>query len=196
VAYLPLDLTEKGTPTWHKSEDDNVDVAVIDAPAAILTGAYDVGFLNVRNFGTREEIAKLGIGSQVASPGMVPDFMDEKRNYPMWKFGKIAAIPEELGARVQCAPNVPRIGGRRLRAWWIATNFVAGNSGSPIYFDPLFPPGGDISSGEPRAMLIGLQSTSVTDADLTGMTPATFILDAISRAVPKDADLTLGLPAR
>jgi hypothetical protein len=196
VAYLPLDLTKNGGATWHKSKDDNVDVAVFDAPEALLTGTYDVRFLNVRNFGTPEEMAKLGIGSQVASTGMVPQLLGEKRNYPMWKFGKIAALPEELGPMIQCAPNVPSATGRRLRAWWIATNLVGGNSGSPIYFDPLFPPGGDTSSGEPRAMLIGLQSTALSGADLAGMTPASFILDVISEAAPNDADLTLGLPAK
>jgi hypothetical protein len=60
----------------------------------------------------------------------------------------------------------------------------------------MFPPGGDISSREPRAMLIGLQSITLNGADLAGMTPASFILEVISQAAPNDADLTLGLPAK
>ena len=43
-------------------------------------------------------------------------------------------------------------------------------------------------------MLIGLQSLSVPGADLSGMTPAKYILDVITRSVPSDADLSLGLP--
>jgi hypothetical protein len=54
----------------------------------------------------------------------------------------------------------------------------------------------DISAGEPRPMIIGLQSLALLGADLAGMTPANYIMDVISRAVPKDADLTLGPPAK
>jgi hypothetical protein len=110
----------------------------------------------------------------------------------MFKFGKVAGIPEELTPPIPGSQNmIPR---RRLRVWWIAMNMIGGNSGSPIFFDPLFPPGGDISSGEARSMLIGLQSLSIPGADLAGMTPASFILDVIAHSVPDSADLSLGIP--
>jgi hypothetical protein len=37
---------------------------------------------------------------------------------------------------------------------------------------------------------------AVGGADLAGMTPARYIMDVISRMVPSDADLSLGLPVK
>jgi hypothetical protein len=45
-------------------------------------------------------------------------------------------------------------------------------------------------------MIIGLQSIALVGADLAGMTPASYIVDVIAHAVPNDADLTLGSPAK
>jgi hypothetical protein len=192
VSYIPVDLRKNGMPTWHKSDDENVDVAVLRAPAELMSGNYDVRFLNFRNIGKPEEIAKIGIGSQTASTGLVPGLQGQNRNAPVFHFGKIASIPDET-TPFQCVPHgTPR----PLRVWWIATTLVPGTSGSPIYFDPLFPPGADMSAGEPRAMLIGLQSLSAPGADLSGMTPVRYIFDVISHSVPGDADLTLGLPTK
>jgi hypothetical protein len=190
LSYLPVDLTQNGTALWTKNSDDNVDVAVLKAPRELSSGDYDVRFIKVRNFGKREEIAKIGVGSQVASTGLVPGLEGRQRNYPIFKFGRIASIPDET-AVLQCGPHSRP---RSLWVWWIGMNLVPGNSGSPILFDPIFPPGSDVSVGEPRAMIIGLQSLAVGHADLAGMTPAKYILDTIARAVPEDADLTLGVP--
>jgi len=192
VGYIPVELIQNGIATWQKNADDNVDVAVLNVPPELVSGDYDVRFMNFRDFGKPEEIAKLGIGSQVASTGLVPGLEGKNRNYPIFKFGKVASIPEEMAA-IRCRQDAPP---RQLRVWWVAASLVPGNSGSPIYFDPLFPPGGDISSGEPRAMIIGLQSIALQGADLAGMTPASYIIDVISHAVPKDADLSLGLPSK
>jgi hypothetical protein len=191
LSYIAINLLREGTATWLKSEDEDVDVAVLKAPSELLSGDYDVKFINFRNFGKPDEIAKLGIGSQIATTGLVPGLEGRNRNYPVFKFGKIASIPDET-VPVPCSPSSQP---RPLKVWWLAANLVPGNSGSPIYFDPLFPPGGDITSGEPRAMIIGLQSISTT-GELAGMTPARYIIDVISRAVPPDADLTLGLPSK
>ena len=190
ISYIPVDLVRNGRRTWTKSDDDSIDVAVLNAPPELLSGQYDVRFLNYRNFGKPEEIARLGVSSQTASAGLVPGVEGKLRNNPVFHFGKIASIPDEPAA-FQCKPSAAV---RPLKVWWLATTLVQGTSGSPIYFDPLFPPGSDISSGEPRAMLIGLQSLSVPGADLSGMTPAKQIMDVISHAVPNDADLSLGLP--
>jgi hypothetical protein len=189
---VPIDLLRNGQRTWTKSDDDTVDVAVLNAPPELTSGQYDVRFLNFRNFGKPEEIAKIGVSSQTASVGLVPGVEGKLRNNPVFHFGKIASIPGEAAA-FQCAQSSPV---RPLQVWWLATTLVQGTSGSPIYFDPLFPPGGDISAGEPRSMLIGLQSLSVQGADLSGMTPSKFIMDAISNSVPSDADLSLGLPPK
>jgi hypothetical protein len=192
VSYVPVDLLHNGQRTWTKSDDDTVDVAVLRAPPELLSGQYDVRFLKVRNFGKPEEVAKIGVSSQTASAGLVPGVEGKRRNNAVFHFGKIASIPEEP-ATFQCTAISPI---KPLQIWWLATTLVPGTSGSPIYFDPLFPPNGDISSGEPRSMLIGLQSLSVPGADLSGMTPARLILDVIGHAVPSDADLRLGLPQK
>jgi hypothetical protein len=192
VSYIPIDLMNNGQRTWTKSDDDTVDVAVLSAPAELLSGRYDARFLRVRNLAKPEEIAKIGISSQTASAGLVPGVEGKRRNNAVFHFGKIASIPEET-AIFQCAPNSPV---KPLQVWWLATTLVPGTSGSPIYFDPLFPPNSDIASGEPRSMLIGLQSLSVPGADLSGMTPSKLILDVITHAVPKDADIRLGLPQK
>ncbi len=192
VSYLPVDLLRHGQRTWTKSEDDTVDVAVLGAPRELLSGQYDVRFLRVRNFGKPEEIDKLGVSSQTASAGLVPGVQGKRRNNPVFHFGKVASIPDEEGI-FQCVTGSPI---KHLKIWWLATTLVPGTGGSPIFFDPLFPPNGDISSGEPRGMLIGLQSLSVPGADLSGMTPSRLIIDVVSHAAPSDADLTLGLPPK
>jgi len=188
VAYLPLDLIKDGMEQWAKSDDDAADAAILPVPGDI--GDYDVQAISFREFARPEEAAKLGPGSQIASNGLVPGLAGQKRNYPVFKFGKIASIPDEL-IPSQCGPGTPA---RNLKVWVLGANLVPGNSGSPIYFDPLVPPGGIITTGEPRAMIIGLQSLSFIGADLAGMTPAKYIVELISKTLPPDADLTLGPP--
>jgi len=183
-------LTANGVATWLKSEDESVDVAVLKAPRELLSGNYDIKFLNFRNFGKPDEIAKIGVGSQTASAGLVPGLEGKKRNNPIFHFGKIASIPDET-VSFPCKPEFPP---RPVRVWWLATTLVPGTSGSPIFFDPLFPPGADMTAGEPRGMIIGLQSLSMAGADLAGMTPAKYIIDVISRSVGTDADLGFGMP--
>jgi len=190
VSYLPIGLTINGAVSWLKSKDESVDVAVLKAPRELLSGSYDVRFLNFRNFGTPDEIAKIGVGSQTASAGLVPGLEGKKRNNPVFHFGKIASIPDETVTYTCKQDSQPR----QFRVWWLATTLVPGTSGSPIFFDPLFPPGADITAGEPRGMIIGLQSLAMGAADLAGMTPAKYIVDAISRSVGPDADLTFGVP--
>jgi hypothetical protein len=192
LAYIPVTLMENGRATWNKSSDDSVDVAVLNVPVELASADYEIGALNFRNFGKPDEVAKLGVGSQTASTGLVPGLEGEKRNNPIFHFGKIASIPDEASPYQCTEHSAPR----PLRVWWIATTLLPGTSGSPIYFDPLFPPGAAVTAGEPRPMLIGLQSLTIRGGDLSGMTPASFILDVVSHSVPNDADLTLGLPEK
>src|SRR5262249_53640174 len=109
-------------------------------------------------------------------------------NYPIFKFGKIASVPDEAIA-MSCIAFSEQV---LLRVWLLAINLVPGASGSPVFFDPMFPPGGDITQGEPRGMIIGLQSLSWPYADVAGMTPSEYIIPVISSFAPPDADLTLG----
>jgi hypothetical protein len=95
VSYLPVDLLHNGQPTWTRSDDNTVDVAVLRAPPELLSGQYDIRFLKVRNLGKPEEIAKLGVSSQTASAGLVPGVEGKRRNNVVFHFGKIASVPEE-----------------------------------------------------------------------------------------------------
>lgn len=190
VSYLPIDLTANGAATWLKSEDESVDVSVLKAPRELLSGNYDIKFLNFRNFGKPDEISKIGVGSQTASAGLVPGLEGKKRNNPIFHFGRIASVPDEMVDFTCKQDSQPR----PFRVWWLATTLVPGTSGSPIFFDPLFPPGADMTAGEPRGMIIGLQSLAMGGADLAGMTPAKYIIDVINRSVGPDADLSFGVP--
>lgn len=104
VSYIPVDLIHNTQRTWTKSDDDTVDVAVITAPPALLSGQYDVRFLKVRNLSKPEEIAKIGVSSQTASAGLVPGLQGKRRNNAVFHFGKIASIPEET---FRCTKNSP-----------------------------------------------------------------------------------------
>lgn len=192
VDYLPLDLMKNGRAVWMHSKDDFVDAAVLPVPEELDENKYVVKFILVRNFGNPEEIARIGIGSDIASAGLVPGLEGVRRNYPVFKFGKVGSVPDEM-TLVKCDKDSLS---KPLRVWWLAANLVPGNSGSPIFFTPLFPPGAAIVSGEPRAMILGLQSVVVEGSDLAGMTPAAYILDVIRAAVPTDADLSLGPPEK
>jgi hypothetical protein len=192
VSYIPVDLTQNGKPKWFKSKDDHVDAAVLDVPEELGEGKYDVKFIFFRNFGARDEISKLGVGSDIASVGLVPGLQGIRRNYPIFKFGKIGGIPDEMAAS-KCTKDSVTV---PIRVWWLSVNLVAGNSGSPIFFTPLFPPGGDISVGEPRPMIIGLQSISVDGSDIAGMTPSEYIVEIFRDIAPLNGDLTIGLPPR
>jgi hypothetical protein len=193
VSYISVELIQNGSATWLKSDDENVDVAVLKAPPELLSNDYDIRFINFRNLGKPDEIAKLGVGSQTASAGLVPGLEGRKRNYPIFQFGKIASVPTNELAFFQCRSDSQA---RGFRVWWLATTLVPGTSGSPIFFDPLFPPGADVSAGEPRVMIIGLQSLARQGANLAGITPARYIIEVITRSVPNTADLSLGLPAK
>jgi hypothetical protein len=41
VSYFPIDLIHDGAPTWLKSDDDDVDLAVLPPPPELLSGNYD-----------------------------------------------------------------------------------------------------------------------------------------------------------
>jgi hypothetical protein len=189
VSYIPVDLLKSGKPTWFGSKDEHVDAAVLDAPDGLA--GNDVMSINYRNFGAPEEIKKLSIGSDVASAGLVPGLQCVRRNYPIFKFGKIASIPDEM-ATLKCTKDsftTP------IRVWWLAMNQIGGNSGAPIFFTPMFAPGGDVTIGEPRSMIIGLQSLAA-EGDIAGMTPAEYIMQIIADHLPSDAVLSLGLPQK
>jgi hypothetical protein len=186
---LPLNVN--GQRMWLSHPDDRVDVAVIPifkGQEAELLNQDDTQ-LKVEDFGTPEEIQKysIGIGANIISAGLVPGLWNDKRNYPAFKFGKISNIPDEP-VKQQCegGPQKDRLN------WLIAGNFVPGNSGSPIFLQPLeFSLAPSIQFSGPRNMIIGVLSGSIDGADLGEMVPIEYVFEILEKAFV-DADLYRG----
>lgn len=157
--FVPVQLVEKGKPTWVHPAEDDIDAAVLPV-SPDLHQKFDVVTISVDLFPTDAELAAQSIGDPVMSAGLLPALPGIKRNYPVFKFGQISNIPAE-DIETRCAPQQPTF---FVRVWLIAANLIPGNSGSPIFHVPLG--GSGISIGGTRPMLLGVQSISVTGADL------------------------------
>jgi hypothetical protein len=194
--YLPVDLKKDGQLTYATNDDDSADVAVV-----LLTEEhfkidqlkyddFDATPLSVAEFGTPDETKNLAIGDGVVSAGLLPAFPGALRNYPLFKFGYISNIPLEP-VPIPCTPN-QTVQPRKMTVWFLAINLVSGNSGSPIFYAPFG--GNGVALGGGRAMIIGLQSGSFFDADVSEMTPVQFIFDVIQKLKLNEADLYRGSP--
>ncbi len=173
----------KSQPIWYKHPDDRIDAAVILINPTWLEST-DMGAIKVSEFGTPEEIRSVEIGDDVVSAGLVPGLSGQKRNYPIFKFGKVSSIPDEEGSLPCGQQAMP------ATYWYIAATLVGGNSGSPIF---RLPPGNTvIKFGAGRAFLLGLQSMSIPGGEIAGMVPAQYIFEIIESMKLPDADLTRG----
>jgi hypothetical protein len=173
--FVPVQLLEQGKPTWVHPAEDDVDAAVLPV-SPDLHQKFDVVTIPVDLFPTDAELAAQSIGDPIMSAGLLPALPGIKRNYPVFKFGQISNIPAE-DIETRCAPQQQTF---FVRVWLIAANLIPGNSGSPIFHVPL---GG---------MLLGVQSISVTGADIVGMTPINFVYDLLLKIGFPDADLHRG----
>jgi len=186
VLTLPL-IDYKGNRLWLAHTNPSVDLAVIRVDPRVVED-YEHVALPYSQIATRDEIVRdVVVGADIATAGLIPELVDEKRNYPLFKFGKISSLPAEP-VRVPCMTNPTT---RRTESlWYAATNAVPGNSGSPVIFVPDF-----LNIGvSRRAMVIGLLSTSDLGADVAGIVPVEY-LDEIFRASFADLDLTRGMRA-
>jgi hypothetical protein len=188
---FPLNLN--GQRMWLAHSDDRVDIAVIPIAstdeAKILN--QDVNQLKVQDFATPEEIQKyqIGIGANIISAGLVPGLWNAKRNYPAFKFGKISNVLDEP-VKMRCEPGDAE---KDRLSWLIAGNFVPGNSGSPIFLQPLeFSLGPPFQFNGPRNMILGVLSGSLSDADLGEMVPIEYVFQTLERQF-LDADLYRGV---
>jgi hypothetical protein len=180
-----------GQKLWLAHSDDKVDVAVIpianDKEGELLN--QDDTQLEVQDFGTPEEIQKyhIGIGANLISAGLVPGIWNDKRNYPAFKFGKISNILDEP-VKMRCEAGDPE---KDRLSWLVAGNFVPGNSGSPIFLQPLdFSLGAPFQFSGPRNMIIGVLSGSIDGADLGEMVPIEYVFEILKQFL--DADLYRG----
>jgi hypothetical protein len=177
---FPLSLN--GQKMWLAHSDDRVDIAAI--PIANTDEAklldQDVNQLRVQDFVTPEEIEKyhIGIGANIISAGLVPGLWNAKRNYPAFKFGKISNIFDEP-VKMRCGAQDAE---KDRLSWLIAGNFVPGNSGSPIFLQPLdFTLGPPFQFNGPRSMIIGVLSGSLGDADLGEMVPIEYVFQTLEK---------------
>jgi hypothetical protein len=190
VQAFPIQLIENGKTQYFVSDDPLVDAAVVNLDwKNYPPDQYDYVALELAVFANPSEIKALSIGDWVVSAGLIPGTSGEKRNYPFFKFGNISSIPGEP-IWSQCEPNMPAL--RLERVWFIAANLVPGNSGSPIFYVPAGA-GGIIIGSNIRTVLIGVQSTSILLADVSGMTPIQDVFKIIEAHAP-DADLYRGSP--
>ena len=190
VEFLPINLVADGRKLWLQHNDDEVDAVVIPLLEAGKVLANDVQPIGFSDFGTKTEFEKysVGIGDGVLSAGLVPNLVGMKRNYPAFKFGKISNIFKEP-VETSCGPGLPP---RPSREWLIAGEFVPGNSGSPVILLPLeFTLGAGLNYNGPRAMLIGLLSSSLAGAGLGEMVPVEYINEIFEQNF-SDCDLNHG----
>ena len=193
VDYLPIPLVKNGVKQYFvRDDDDKVDAAVLDIGLAFTPGKEDFVPLRISGLASSEEMKKLGIGDSIVSAGLIPGKSGEKRNYPFFKFGEISNIPDEP-IWMSCDPGMPEL--RQERVWFIDTNLVGGNSGSPIFYVPSLMcemPGASCTKGFSRGAIIGVQSSSVGGADIAGMTPIEDVFKIIERHSSPDVDLYRG----
>jgi hypothetical protein len=191
VDYLPIPLVRNGVKQYLvRDDDDNVDAAVVNVSTMFPLTNDDAVPVVLSLFASPDEITKLQIGAPLASAGLIPGKSGEKRNYPFFKFGEISSIPDEP-IWMGCDPGMPEL--RLERVWFIATNLVGGNSGSPIFYVPtelclMF----HCTSGLSRVAIIGVQSSSFGGADIAGMTPIEDVFKIIEKHSSPDLDLYRG----
>jgi hypothetical protein len=181
--YIPIAVNSIGKNlTAHTNIDPSVDAAVVTLNSQVINSqTYDISLPTLDNFATPDELKTIDSGVEVLSAGMLPVFPGVRRNYPIFKFGHISAIPKER-IQISCGNGREPL---RLWLWFVAANLVAGNSGSPFITVPR-------QFSGVRASIIGLQSYSFNGSDVSGMTPVQYIYEIIEQIGLPDADLTRG----
>jgi hypothetical protein len=107
--------------------DPSVDIAVM-AITPTDVDAIDIKSLPENMLVTADDLKNLniGIGTDMFFTGMFTSFLGEKRSYPIFRFGKLAMIPDE---KINSGP-LPAEG------YLMEAFSFGGNSGSPVFFYP------------------------------------------------------------
>ena len=191
TAFVSLPLVQNAQPLWKHPSDGMADAAVlvVQSPDTTLRDV-DTGTLPISDIPTDDEIKAIGVGDQIVSAGLLPGFAGSKRNRPFFKFGFISSTSDET-IETRCVPTAPW----NIRGWFLAANLVSGNSGSPVYFVPPGGPGIVFGSAVQRPVLLGIQSSSLVQADLAVMTQSSFLYEAIQLLHLPDANLQRGQPS-
>lgn len=187
VGFVEVTLASAGRPLFAVNPNGS-DVAIVKSNFSNFNPKeYDLDTIPISVFATPDEAKNLSIGDDLLSAGLLPSYTGVKRNYPVFRFGRISDIPDEPLPMV-CGQDRPP---RRAKMWLIAADLTPGASGSPIFFVPAGA-NGMTFGGPGRPFLIGLQSASFLGADVAGMTPVQAIFDTIQSMDLPNADLRRG----
>lgn len=190
TTFIKIPLTDDAQTLWKHSSEDKADAAVvlIKSPDTALKDV-EGGTIPISELPTDEETKAIGIGDQIVTAGLVPGLAGTSRNRPFFKFGFISSTSDEDIETRACPPPAASY---NIRGWFLAANQVPGNSGSPIFFVPPGGPGIVFGSGVRRPVLLGIQSSSLIQADLAIMTQSSHLYEAIQLLRLPEADMQRG----
>jgi hypothetical protein len=190
VAYVRINLREpNGGLGYVVPSDDQIDAAAIPLKIADFSDpSYELTTIPLDVFATDDELSRLTTGDAIVSAGLVPGAQGTNRNYPVFKFGFISDNRPEPFV-TGCGQGLP---GRSEKVWFISMNMFPGASGSAIFYAP--PGSGGVQFGAPvmRPILIGIQSSSILNADVAGMTSIGLAFPMFERLHLPNADLHRG----
>jgi Trypsin-like peptidase domain len=127
--FVALDLSENGQSRVYTHPDPTVDLAVI--PAIPREGVHD--FKTVPDdMLAAKELPGIGEGSGVFFIGLFTTYYGEKKNAPMFRFGRIAMLPTDRIAWQDRPETPPQL----AELYLLETQTYGGNSGSPVFYLP------------------------------------------------------------
>jgi hypothetical protein len=151
---LPLDLhPSEPNQNVFIHNDPTVDVAVI--PGMPNETSFDFLVLPSDMVRTKEEFKKTTIvpGSDVFFTGLFTAYYGDKINRPIFRFGRVAMLPDER-IRWQDNPTKPP---ELVELYLLETMSFGGNSGSPVFFSQgADRQPGSIFIGPPEITLAGI----------------------------------------
>jgi hypothetical protein len=193
VSYVKVVLRNTiGNLDYVVPKDDQVDAAAIPLKAADFSDpSMDLATIPLESFATDEELNQITTGDPIVSAGLVPGTQGINRNFPVFKFGFISENHAETFS-TSCGPSMPS---RLEKVWFISINLFPGASGSAIFYAP--PGSGGVRFGAPvmRPVLIGIQSSSIIGADVSGMTSIGLAYPMLNDLHLQNADFRRGLKA-
>ncbi len=190
VAYVKLTLREpNGSLAFVVPNDDQIDAAAVPLNSTDFSDpSFDLVTVPLESFATDEELSKLTTGDAIVSAGLVPGAQGTNRNYPVFKFGFISDNRPEPFVTA-CGQNAP---GRSEKVWFISMNMFPGASGSAIFYAPPGSGGLQFGASVMRPVLIGIQSSSILNADVAGMTSIGLAFPMLESLHLPNADLHRG----
>ena len=153
VLTLPVIL--EGKPkTIFVDPDFSVDLAVI--PVSIDQKIYEMQFVPVEMITTEDDFKTMGIqeGSEVFFTGLFTPYVGTKRNYPVFRFGRVALLTDE---------KISVAAGDEESLYLIESGSYGGNSGSPVYFYIGMERPNGIVLGAPIIKLAGIMKGTFLD---------------------------------